>query len=56
MPATEIKRFWEQTRAGLDEVDMNATIEPVEESDVFTMEGRFFSTRDTLRRRRKSHF
>ncbi len=40
MPATEIKRFWEQTRAGLDEVDMNVTVEPVEESDVFTMEGR----------------
>ena len=40
MPAAEIKKFWEQTRASLAEVDLNATVEPVEETDVFTMEGR----------------
>ncbi len=40
MPAAEIKKFWEQTRASLAEVDVNATVEQVEETDVFTMEGR----------------
>ena len=40
MPAAEIKEFWEQTRASLAEVDTNATVESVEQSDEFTMEGR----------------
>jgi cephalosporin-C deacetylase len=40
MPAEEIRKFWEQTRAALAEVKMDARVEPVEESDVFTMEGR----------------
>ncbi|MEE9491654.1 MAG: acetylxylan esterase, partial [Dehalococcoidia bacterium] len=40
MPAAEIKKFWEQTRASLAEVDVNATVEQVEETDEFTMEGR----------------
>ena len=40
MPAAEIKKFWEQTRASLAEVDLNATVEPVELTDEFTMEGR----------------
>ncbi len=40
MPVEEIKRFWEQTKAALAEVEMDAKVEPVEESDVFTMEGR----------------
>ena len=39
MPVAEIKKFWEQTRAALDEVEMNAKVGPVEESDVFTTEG-----------------
>ncbi|HSF28951.1 MAG TPA: acetylxylan esterase, partial [Candidatus Tectomicrobia bacterium] len=40
MPAEDIRKFWEQTRAALNEVKMDATVEPVEQSDVFTMEGR----------------
>ncbi len=40
MPAAEIKEFWERTRASLAEVDTNATVESVEQSDEFTMEGR----------------
>ena len=40
MPAEDIRKFWEQTRAALAEVKMDATVEPVEQSDVFTMEGR----------------
>jgi cephalosporin-C deacetylase-like acetyl esterase len=39
MLAEEIRKFWEQTRAALAEVKMEATVEPVEQSDVFTMEG-----------------
>jgi cephalosporin-C deacetylase len=40
MPAEDIRKFWEQTRAALAEVKMDATVEPVEQSDVYTMEGR----------------
>ncbi len=40
MPTEEIRKFWDQTRAGLDEVELNASVEPVEQSDVFTVEGR----------------
>ena len=40
MPAEKIGKFWEQTRAQLAEVEMDARVEPVEQSDVFTMEGR----------------
>jgi cephalosporin-C deacetylase len=40
MPSEEIRKFWEQTRAALAEVKMDATVEPIEQSDVFTMEGR----------------
>ncbi|MBI4233249.1 MAG: acetylxylan esterase [Chloroflexi bacterium] len=39
MPTEGIRRFWEQTRAALAEVEMNAIVEPVEQSDAFTMEG-----------------
>ena len=39
MPVEEIRKFWEQTRAALDEVEMDAVVEPLEQSDVFTMEG-----------------
>ena len=48
MPVEEIRRFWEKTRAGLDEVAVDAHVEAVEESDVFTMEGRI-KTRDVFR-------
>jgi cephalosporin-C deacetylase len=40
MPGEEIRKFWEETRAALAKVDMDAKVEPVQESDVFTMEGR----------------
>ncbi|MBI3329090.1 MAG: acetylxylan esterase, partial [Nitrospinae bacterium] len=40
MPGEEIRKFWEETRAALDKVDMKAQVKPVEECDVFTMEGR----------------
>ena len=39
MLAEEIHKFWEQTREALAEVKMEAIVEPVEQSDVFTMEG-----------------
>ncbi len=39
MPTEEIRKFWEQTRASLDEVELDASVEPVEQSDVFTIEG-----------------
>ena len=39
MGAEEISRFWESTRAALAEVEMDARVEPVERSDVFTSEG-----------------
>ena len=39
MPTQKIKNFWEKTRAELDEVEMNASVEKVEDADVFTMEG-----------------
>ena len=40
MPTQKIADFWEKTRAELDEVDMNASVEAVEDVDVFTMESR----------------
>ena len=40
MPVEKVRKFWEQTREALAEVDMDASVEVVEESDVFTMEGR----------------
>ena len=40
MPVEKIQKFWEQTRAQLAEVEMDASVEPVEQSDAFTMEGR----------------
>ena len=39
MPVEEISKFWERTRAALAEVEMDAAVEPVQQSDVFTMEG-----------------
>ena len=39
MPTQKIMNFWEKTRAELDEVDMNASIDKVDDADVFTMEG-----------------
>ena len=39
MPTQKIKSFWQKTRAGLDEVSMNASVEEVEDADVFTLEG-----------------
>jgi hypothetical protein len=44
MPAEEIQKFWEKTRAALAEVKMDATVAPVEQSDVLTMEGRINMT------------
>ena len=38
MPTQKISDFWNKTRAELDEVDMNASVEAVEDVDVFTME------------------
>ena len=40
MPTQKINDFWEKTRAGLDAVKMNASVEEVEDADVFTIEGR----------------
>jgi cephalosporin-C deacetylase len=40
MPAQKISNFWKKTRAELDEVEIDAQVVPVEETDVFTMEGR----------------
>lgn len=40
MPAQKIRNFWVKTRAELDEVEIDAQVVPVEETDVFTMEGR----------------
>ncbi len=54
MPTEEIRKFWEQTRASLDEVELDASVEPVEQSDVFTIEGRI-KTR-TIHRVRMSSF
>ena len=39
LPREEIRKFWEQTRAALDEVELDAIVEPIEETDVFSMEG-----------------
>ena len=39
MPSEAVSKFWEQTRSKLDEVEINAKVEPVEQTDVFTMEG-----------------
>ena len=39
MLAENIQKFWEQTRASLADVKMEATVDPVEQSDVFTTEG-----------------
>ena len=39
MPTQKIRAFWEKTRAELDEVEMNASVDKVEDADVFTMEG-----------------
>ena len=48
MPVEDIRGFWERTRAGLDDVAVDANVEAVEESDVFTMEGRI-KTRNVFR-------
>ena len=40
MPAQKVNTFWEKTRAELDEVELNASLEAVEDADAFTMEGR----------------
>ena len=39
MPAKEIRSFWEQSRAQLDEVAIDASVEVVEDSDVYSVEG-----------------
>ena len=39
MPTPEISDFWRKTRAELDEVEMNASLELVEDADEFTKEG-----------------
>ncbi len=54
MPTEEIRKFWEQTRASLDEVELDASVEPVEQSDVFSIDGRI-KTR-TIHRVRMSSF
>ncbi len=43
MPVEDIRKFWERTGAALAEVQLNAVVEPVEQSDVFTVEGRIKS-------------
>ena len=48
MPAQKIQDFWNRTRAELDEVEINPTMEPVEDADEFTTEGRVKS-RDLYR-------
>ncbi len=40
MPTSKVSTFWERTRAELDEVELNASLEEVEDADVFTIEGR----------------
>ena len=40
MPTEKVRMFWDKTRAELDEVEINASVEPVEDPDVFTIEGR----------------
>jgi hypothetical protein len=40
MTGEEIRKFWERTRTALAEVKLEATLEPVAQSDVFSMEGR----------------
>jgi cephalosporin-C deacetylase-like acetyl esterase len=40
MAPADLWEFWEQTRARLAEVELKAQVEPVEETDVLTMEGR----------------
>jgi cephalosporin-C deacetylase-like acetyl esterase len=40
MSREDVWNFWEQTRTELAKVDLEAVVEPVEQSDVFTMEGR----------------
>ena len=46
--AEEIRSFWEQTRAGLAKIDADPSVEPVESSDPFAMEGAI-KTRTTHR-------
>jgi len=40
MPTEKVSEFWRKTRAELDEVEINASLELVEDADEFTMEGR----------------
>ena len=39
MPTREIASFWEETRNTLVQVRMDAVMEPVDQTDVFSMEG-----------------
>ncbi len=48
MPTQNIQDFWNRTRAELDEVELNLSMEPVEDADEFTTEGRVKS-RDLYR-------
>lgn len=48
MPTQKIQDFWNRTRAELDEVEMNLSMEPVVDADEFTKEGRI-KTRDVYR-------
>ena len=43
MPTEKVRTFWEKTRAELDEVELNASVEPAEGADAFTAEGRIKS-------------
>ena len=40
MPTKKVREFWDRSRAELDEVEMNPSVEPVEDADEFTVEGR----------------
>lgn len=39
MPTAKVREFWDKTRAELDEVEIDASMEPVEDADAFTAEG-----------------
>ena len=39
MPTEKVRKFWDRTRAELDEVEINASVKPVDDADAFTMEG-----------------
>ena len=49
MPTGEIATFWEQTRNTLAQVRMDAVMELVDQTDVFSMEGDMNDPKDIFR-------